>query len=166
MNEFLTSISATHLEMRFKTNLEIVGVVRRFVAELYQRTRMDADDVDRIAMATHELLENAIRFSKDGLAALRIDLFPGNPSSVSIRTENSATAENCASVSGRVAAIKVASDPYELYSAVMRASAAQTHGSGLGLARVFAEGELRLECVVQGSMVVVTANGVLAGGES
>src|SRR4051812_49257694 len=60
MNRLFGTATATHLEMRFSPNLELVSVVRRFVADLSKRALVGAADVDRIAMATHELLENAV----------------------------------------------------------------------------------------------------------
>lgn len=165
MNAPLHPPSATHMEMSFPPDLNLVPIVRRFVADVYRRAVASEDDVDRIVMATHELVENAVRFSNEGSANLRIDLTPGDPARVTICTSNSASAENLATVVGWLQEMRSVSDPFTFYSAAMRATAKRAHGSGLGLARVFAEGALDLDCKVEGDAIVVTAKGTLDGGE-
>jgi hypothetical protein len=154
---------STHLEMSFRPDLEIVGIVRRFVADMYRRARIDAADVDRIAMATHELVENAVRFSRAGAPLLRIDIATSEPRTVTIRTTNAASDEDCAAAKGLVEAMRAAADPASFYRTILRKSAARPHGSGLGLARIFAEGELHVDCEVENGTLVMTAKGALGG---
>lgn len=153
------------VEMTFHPNLELVPIVRRFVSDVTQRADVHAEDVDRIAMATHELVENAVRFSQDGTACLLIDVTPGDPSSVTIRTTNRASAENCAIVVDQLDQMRAISDPFTFYLTAMRETARRAQGSGLGLARVFAEGSLDLDCSIEGDIIKVTARGSLLGNE-
>ena len=46
--------------------------VRRFVGEFYERVLGDADITSRLVVATHELLENAVRYSVDGQSGIRL----------------------------------------------------------------------------------------------
>jgi hypothetical protein len=165
MSASLHGFAPTRMEMSFRPNPQLVPIVRRFVADVYRRVIASDDDVDRIAMAAHELVENAVRFSNDGAAVLRIDVTPGDPARVTICTTNSASAENLATVVGWLQEMMSVSDPFTFYLEAMRETARRAHGSGLGLARVFAEGALDLDCKVEGDTIIVTAKGTLHGGE-
>jgi anti-sigma regulatory factor (Ser/Thr protein kinase) len=71
-------------ELNFRPNVALVSVVRRFVTEFYQRFLSDADGTSRVALATHELLENAVRYSKDGETTIRIEVEHSSPKLVRI----------------------------------------------------------------------------------
>src|SRR5678809_476618 len=68
-----------YFELNFKPNVALVSVVRRFVTEFYQRFLSDPDGTSRVALATHELLENAVKYSKDGETTIRIEVENPDP---------------------------------------------------------------------------------------
>jgi len=132
--------------------------VRRFVEHVHRHRVVDRDDISRVAMTAHELLENAIKFSVDGAAALTIEVVE---STISIRTRNRARTEDLADLR-RIADELVASDPMAFYLDQMSRSPDAT--GGLGLGRVAAEGDMALSFVLDGEMVEVVATSRISGG--
>jgi two-component sensor histidine kinase len=62
-------MACTHFELRFQPTVTTVSTTRKFVAMLCQALCPDADAVSRIALAVHELLENALKYgSRSSLA--------------------------------------------------------------------------------------------------
>ena len=96
-------------------------------------------------MATHELLENSARYSLKDQALLSISAtrLPDD-FLVEVRTGNHATPENAKRGEEIIKRISDAPDPFELYQEVMIEAAEREHGSGLGLVRIRAEGNMKL----------------------
>ena len=141
-------------------NFEIAGTlavsdvpdVRRFIERLHRRVVENVDDMSRVLMAAHELLENAIKFSSDNTATLQIAVSSGTD--VRITTRNRARAKDLEDL-GRIAQELGSCDPMMFYLGRMY-SAPMAQG-GLGLGRVAAEGEMQMSLEVQGDTVEVNA---------
>ena len=123
-----------YFELSFSPNVTLVGTVRRFVGDFYTRIIEDADVTSRLAVATHELLENAVRYSADGNTTVRVGVkrTPGEMR-ITIDTRNRAKAPNLEVLRGTLAEVVESTDHEQLYQAMMRRSAKRTDGSGLGL---------------------------------
>src|ERR1700754_824640 len=81
-------------ELRFQPTVALVSTVRRFVTDFYREQFHDADVSDRLAMATHEMLENTVHYSLDHRSELVISLHHVNSQYVvTIRTKNRASRE-------------------------------------------------------------------------
>ncbi|HEY4015757.1 MAG TPA: ATP-binding protein [Polyangiaceae bacterium] len=111
----------------------------------------------RIAMAVHELLENAIKYSLDDASQVRIEIRAGKRR-ISIRTDNRASGASIGAVRDMIRRIHEADDPFEFYCNLVRASAERDEQSGLGLARICAEAGLELDSDVTGDHVSITAD--------
>jgi hypothetical protein len=131
-------------ELSFEKRPELVSIVRRFVIDFYDRTLGDPDATSRVALATHELLENAVKYSRDGRAQVRIEVSGhGGAVRVRIRTRNRGSAEDAEHIR-RMIAEMMSMDANVYYLNLMRKNASRTDGSGLGLARIHAEAELAM----------------------
>lgn len=112
--------------------------MRRFTEELYQFT-MHHDLSGKVALATHELLENAVAYASDGLAGVHIEVTDDN---LLVRTWNRTSPDHLAALIARIDEMNRVEDPDEYYQLMLNKTAYRTDGSGLGLARVRAEAEM------------------------
>lgn len=150
-------------EISFGRKPELVSIVRRFVSDFYDRTLADPDATSRVALATHELLENAVKYSRDGRAKVRIDVSGRGPRvRVRIRTQNRGRPEDAAFVQRTIDEM-MSMDANVYYLSLMRRNASRTDGSGLGLARIRAEAEMvmSVRCGKHGSITVSAETEVL-----
>jgi len=148
----------TAFELTFRPNVELISIVRRFVSDFYERMITDADTVSRMALATHELLENAVKYASDGVTFLSITFEPGDvTSTVSIRLVNRANPEHIAAVATIFEEMSRHDDPFAHYQVAMARSAKRKVGSGLGLVRVRAEGEMTMSHSIEDDRVTILA---------
>jgi anti-sigma regulatory factor (Ser/Thr protein kinase) len=87
-----------YFEIHFAPNVQLVSVVQRFAAEFYQRFSSDPDVTSRVALATLELLENAVKYSKDGRTTIRIEIEDTKAKTVRIVLRNRAENANIAAI--------------------------------------------------------------------
>lgn len=148
-------------ELRFQPSVALVSTVRRFVTDFYKELFLDADVSHKLAMATHEMLENTVHYSIDCRSELVISLHRvGTQYVVTIRTKNRATDERLTKVRAALEEVVRAEDPAALYNELVRRAAKRRDGgSGLGLGRIRAEADLELSYAIEGDTVVVTAEG-------
>jgi anti-sigma regulatory factor (Ser/Thr protein kinase) len=151
-----------YLEMSFFPNVELVSAVRRFVSTVYVRLVRDPEVAAQVALATHELLENAVRYSNDDVTCLRVEI-DRDAGMLTITTKNRAGPDDVAAIQHAIASLKASADPFLYYQQMMRESAKRHEGSGLGLARVHAEADMDLSCSVEGDHVTVRARAPLSG---
>jgi hypothetical protein len=143
-------------ELSFERKPELVSIVRRFVSDFYDRTLADPDATSRVALATHELLENAVKYSRDGRAKVRIEVSGvGERVRVRIKTRNRGNPEDAEHIRGMIAEMN-SMDANVYYLKLMRKNASRTDGSGLGLARIHAEAEMNMSvsCGKNGTITV------------
>lgn len=155
-----------YVELSFSPTVRLVTTVRRFVENFYNEVLGDADVTARLTLATHELLENAVRYSLDGHTSIRIGVErrDGNVH-VSIDTKNRAPSEHIQTLSVILDEIARATDPGEHYQEMMRRSSLQAQGSGLGLGRIRAESGMQMSYRVEGDLVSLTARAEFGMGE-
>ncbi len=148
-------------ELRFQPTVALVSTVRRFVTDFYREQFHDADVSHKLAMATHEMLENTVHYSIDRRSELVISLHRvSGQYVVTIQTKNRATEERLDKVRHALEEVVSAEDPEALYNQlVRRAPKRRDGGSGLGLGRIRAEADLALSYAIEGDTVVVTAEG-------
>jgi len=161
----------TSFEMVFAPTTRIVSVVRRFVSSLYERILEDAELSSQLALVTHELMENAVKYNIDDETSLRVSVTPQSESlsdmTVTIRTRNRATPENIRSAQRIITRVKEAQDPFLFYQELMMSSVMVPEGSGLGLARIRAETELTIDFNIDGDSIEIVAQTQLRhGGEA
>jgi hypothetical protein len=148
-----------YFEMSFCPSLDLVSVVRRFVGAFYERVLTDTDLAGRVALAAHELLENAVKYSVDGETYIRMDVLEHE---VVIRTRNRANPDHVRIVRDRLEALRASGDADGFYHALIRDSArAPQQRGGLGLGRIASEAGMELSMVVDANgLVELTARTV------
>jgi len=147
-----------YFEMSFSPSDELISLVRRFVGTFYLRVLSDPDLASRVALATHELLENAVRYSADGVALIRMEIrsLQSSPH-VEIRTRNRAPKAHTGVLATRIDEMNSLGDPFKFYQLLMRRSAKDGIRGGLGLGRIAAEGEMAISCEILDDVVEVRA---------
>jgi hypothetical protein len=140
-------------ELTCSVTLEEVPAIRRLVEKVHRRFVPSSDDMSRVAMATHELLENAIKFSIDGSAMIRIEV-PAD-GEILITTRNRASVDDLAGLRKIAAELDASPDPMLFYIGLMQ-RAPDARG-GLGIGRVAAEGEMQIGFALDGDIVEVKA---------
>jgi hypothetical protein len=128
------------------------------------RTLLDDDAATRLRLTAHELLENIAKYSAPEACELRFELSRGTDDRLHARlqTRNVPIAENRRDVEERLAALTAAHDPLQHYDSIIADSAGRAAGSGLGLARIHAETEYRLEHRFEGRCLVIAAAGEIS----
>lgn len=146
----------------FRPNIKLVSTVRRFTEEFYRRVLANQDLSQRLALATHELLENAVAYSSDSETAIRIEI---EDDVLTVQTWNRSTPERIAGMRTLLDALAAADDPKEFYQDLMNKSLEREDGSGLGLARVRSEAEMLLTHEIDNEdRVCIRARTTIAGG--
>jgi anti-sigma regulatory factor (Ser/Thr protein kinase) len=134
-----------HFELSFSPNVALVSTVRRFVSEFYVQLLLDSEATSQLAVATHELLDNAVQYSCDGNTSIRIGMtVQGSSVRIDICTKNRATPENIAAARRSLDELTKAEDAGAHFQKLMRETATRPDGSGLGLARVRTEADMEL----------------------
>jgi hypothetical protein len=152
------------LAMEFRPSLEGIEATRRFVSDVAVEHLRDGDWTSRVGLVAQELLENVLKYSIDGAAALTIDVVPEDDDAlISVRVCSRGQGDHLTALRRLVREIAEAADPMAYYVAVMRKTARETDGSGLGLARIRAEAEMSLSAKIEGDRVCVSAQARAAG---
>jgi hypothetical protein len=150
--------SALNFELSLEPNPRMVSIVRRFVEETFEKLIGDPEAIFRVSMTAHELLENGAKYAVGKRAVLRVKLEErSGGASACIAITNETTPEHVERLKVRVAEISRAEDPFALYQSLMRRSSKLRDESGLGLARIRAEGEMQLGLEVDGNTVTILA---------
>jgi two-component sensor histidine kinase len=147
------------MELRMDASPLLVSVTRRFVEEALEKYVADADFVSRVAMTTHELLENAAKYARGGKAQLEVRM-DGAPDTrtLTLRLSNATSPDHLDRLKESFLEIDGSEDALGLYLALMRRNAHQSEISGLGLARIRAEGEMTLGLTVDGDRATIVAH--------
>jgi hypothetical protein len=147
---------AIHLE--FRPNARLISSTGRFVEEFYGGVLADPDATSRVVLTIHELLENIAKYSSDGLSHLVVQLLDRDGKNfVQIRTRNTSPPSRLAELRRLLDQVSRSEDPVALYNRLIAESAEEPDRSGLGLARIRAEGEMDLDYAVRGNEVTILA---------
>lgn len=145
-------------ELDFIVNAGAATSVYRFVRDFYQRSLGDRDATSRVAMAVYELLENSIKYATNGESRLRLEVrcAEEDPSALAVKlsTSNKASPRDLEVVRARLQEMKDATDADEYYQRLMHRSAT-AEGSGLGLARIWAEGGMDVDYEIEDSWIII-----------
>lgn len=146
------------LDLQCSPALEQVSAIRTFLENYCAPLLNDADLVDRMAIAIHELLENASKYSARGWARLCVAFKPGSAGpQLSIKVFNVPAADHVEGLRAIMADVMRSADPQEAYQDVIAASVLRAEGSGLGLARIRAEAGMSLSLTFEEGYACIEA---------
>lgn len=131
--------------------------VRRLVVELAQPIVGDSELAARLALATHELLENAVKYSADARRLITLQLLATAQRKISVTVINVSNQALYESLKRKLDQLDAATDPMQTYHRMISHSMHQETGSGLGLARIYAEADMSLHCELKDDRLFVRA---------
>ena len=137
----------------------------KIAADFFCAMDPDLETGARVHMVAQELAENVLKYSTEGEAYLEIaiDNGPGGRL-VRVTARNRTSPDKMTDVQQRVEELRQAQDPIEIYDRLIRETAPRRGVSGLGLARITAEGGFHMTCSVeQGDLVVVATLELVEG---
>jgi hypothetical protein len=152
------------VDLTLRPTWDLIPAVRTFVEQALAPIIKDADLGYRLSMATHELLENAVKYAAKPTATLSVSV-GGGPHHATITLTNEADQSHIDDLQVLFAEMTAASDPIVYYCELMRRYAGQRQISRLGLARIQAEGEMRLSLTTNDGRVTIRAEARGAGGD-
>jgi hypothetical protein len=145
-------------ELTFRPTQELLAPMRALVTELFKSQSMEEDAVYRLGIALHELLENVMKYSADGVAHLSAELGETEKRAVvSLRVSNQCEAARLSDLKSEFDSLRLSDDAEAYYLALMLKNARRSDGSGLGLARIWAEAQMDLRCEIAGSTATIVA---------
>jgi hypothetical protein len=107
-----------------------------------------------VALATHELLENAVAYAVDGETGVRIEVVEDL---LVIKTWNRATPDRVETLRAAIDQMNQEKDADKYYQTMLEKTAYRTDGSGLGLARIRAEADMRISYAIESDKVCIEA---------
>jgi hypothetical protein len=150
---------ATRFEIEFAPMLDLVGRVRHFVSDFYTESLGDPEVTSRIAVAAHELLENAVKYASHCFARICIVVAreEDGAKTVTIETQNRALTENLDAVRETLDDLATSPDAMTSYQRLLDRCAKRATGSGLGLGRVLAEADMKLTYEIRQDELTIRA---------
>jgi two-component sensor histidine kinase len=150
-------LTASRLELTFGPTMSLIRLVRQFICDFYNKM-LDRETTQMVAIATHELLENALKYSEERRATLNIEVLPNESGQrVVIQIRNRSGEEHIRPLQALLERMNRAPDAMEHYVTLMRETSKRKEGSGLGLARLRAEAGMDLDLELEGTQVCITA---------
>jgi two-component sensor histidine kinase len=157
-----TTAACLGFELNLKPYPRVVSRVRRLVEREFTEGGGDPEAVFRLAMVTHELLENAVKYSDGAEVRLEVQLDP-TAGHMRARMTNTTSPQHRERLRARVRLLKSAARPSEVYEDLMRRPPKSDGESGLGLARIVSEGGLDLNLEDHGNAITIEASSVPVG---
>ncbi len=141
----------------FRPDDDLVTLLSQLVGDVCRLKLHDSDIADRFRMAAHELGENIAKYSTGSEVSLEFELVDkGELYSLSVRTKNRTSPDRLAEVGQRLREVIAAPDPHALYDRLLEKSVGLEGVSGLGLARIRAEGGVTFVYSIEGDELTVT----------
>jgi hypothetical protein len=145
------------LSLSFFPSEHLVSAVSQLVGDFCQIGLRDLEISSRFHMAAHELTENITKYSTTSRVSLEVELAEtAGVHTLSMRTRNHTSPERLLEVEKRLKELKSTTDPVRLYDRMIEESAPLEGVSGLGLARIRAEGGMDFDYTINGNELTLT----------
>ena len=141
------------------SNSRLVTALSALICEFCRGLISDPQVVSRFHMAAQELAENLVKYSVGREVRLAAALTgTAENAELSLRATNRSTPAQLDQVERCLAALVKAADPTAHYDRLLREAAPREEGSGLGLARLRAEGELNVDYSIEGDLLTISVH--------
>jgi hypothetical protein len=151
-----------YISLSFFPNEYLVSAISQLVSNFCQIGLRDLDISSRFHMAAHELAENITKYSTASRVSLEVELAEtGGVHTLSVRTQNQTAPERLEELEKRLEELKTTKDPVGLYDRMIEQSAPLEGVSGLGLARIRAEGGLDFDYRIDGNEVTLVVQSLV-----
>ena len=156
------AIAHASVYLAFEPSQRFVRKIVQWITDFCELSLQDNDVVYRVHMAIHELAENLVKYGTSTSVRLDVEVERAEGGSVlRLRTRNSAAPESLAEAVRILQGLRDADDPVAYYDQLVLASAPKEGVSGLGLARIRAEGDLDLDFEVDGNQLCIVVEAKL-----
>jgi len=143
-------------------NNRMVAALSTLVAEFCRGLVSESEIVFNFHMAAQELAENLMKYSIGRDVTLDAALLSqGDETVLRLSAKNRSTRAQLDVVERRLAALMHAEDPIAHYDRLVRETASQDEGSGLGLARLRAEGDLNVDYAIEGDELTISVHALV-----
>jgi len=133
------------LDLKFFPETGAPTAIRRFIERKCSKVLQDPDLLYRVAMAAHEFVENAVKYALDGAARFTIEIGQDQRQpKIAISLWNRTGAQHRQELQQIFAEMASFEDAFEHYNRLLRLPSHRRDSAGIGLARVRAEGQMRL----------------------
>jgi anti-sigma regulatory factor (Ser/Thr protein kinase) len=152
------------LRLEHPPSIRMIGSTRRYIEELCVPL-VGEDAASRVAMATHELFENLAKYAEGRLRRLEVAIMSRQEQyHIRITATNRAKRERLDELEQILTEVSSSANPRATHLSYMNRSVARSEGSGLGLSRIRAEGEMQIGYERSGDEIVVWAETILSSG--
>jgi hypothetical protein len=150
------SVTSTVLSWSTRPPVAFSSTVRSLLLVSYE-SLLEADEVQRLAMAGYEMVDNLIKYSLNGAGHFDAEILRRDGvTHARLCSINPAATEHRRAARTLVARMQAAPSPIAVYDELLGSSATRI-GSGLGLARIQAEGEMSVDCIADDARVILVA---------
>src|SRR4051812_7477435 len=137
------AIASAAVFLAFEPSAAFMQRVIRWLTDFCQLTLADLEMVARLRLAVSELVENVVKYGMQPNVSVEVALIERDGAALlRLGTRNRASPEYLERAVELLTELKNAPDPIAYYDALVRESAPKVGMSGLGLARIRAEGDL------------------------
>jgi hypothetical protein len=139
----------------------------RIMSDLTTTVVHDPDVVWRLQMAVHEIAENLAKYADGDFVSIEVAVEDVGESEIrcTVSSRNAASPERLAEAGRALTAVANAQNPGAYYRRLMTENAFKP-GSGLGFARIRAEGGFALEFEIEGTQLRLKAVGQWGSGRT
>ncbi len=153
----------TSVTISFMPCTQAVRGISRMIMDFCRMSLDDGDIGARVHMAAYELVENIVKYGSPVSADLRIELERERTTTiVRVKTRNTAPPGPMERAVQVLSDVREAADPLAYYDKRVLETLPKSGDSGLGLARIRAEGDLAIDFQVDGSELSIVAKGEFA----
>ncbi len=145
------AVASAAVFLAFEPSSAFMQRVIRWLTDFCQLTLADLEMAARLRLAVAELVENVVKYGMQPNVSVEVELLDRDGALwLRLGTRNRASPGYLERAIELLTELKTAEDPVAYYDRLVRESAPKLGVSGLGLARIRAEGELDLGFRVDG----------------